>query len=137
MKKTISFELSKRLNELWLLDNIETKYVINIETKELLTNDYVNFPSIYDTKTLTLQEAIEFLPYRIKNNQNFYLLHFRKTEVFWVNQFNIDYYKWDNYNIWLFYWEINWETLLESVEKMITYLLDNNLINGNERKDSN
>lgn len=63
--KTISLKLSKRLNELWLLDDVETEYLYVYEYLEKNKWEIVkscDFCSLNPTiKTLTLEEAIEKL----------------------------------------------------------------------------
>ena len=115
--KTINFELSKRLNDLWLLDNIETEYCYNIDW-DLLSWFYAKKEYnqiVY--KTLTLEEAIDFLP-------TYILKHKRAKKYFQI------YRNKDWYNIWyeFIHWEFSKKTLLEAIEKMIEYLLDNNLL---------
>lgn len=122
--KTINFELSKRLNDLWLLDNIETQCIYfrhkYFKKWEYILEDFI-WNIIYDKKncedkikTLTLEEAIEFL----------WDKYFMQISWWWFNK-NI-------YNICIIIktnniqWE--WETLLEAIEKIIEYLLDNNLL---------
>lgn len=69
MTKTINFELSKRLNEAWLLDeDIQASYYYqllpnkknNWWLKEKLVKNWNWKWRIY--KTLTIEEAINFLP---------------------------------------------------------------------------
>ncbi len=64
-------------------------------------------------KTLTLEEAIEFVPYQLQYNQD--------TWTFTLEKRNWRYEAW--------YSELlDWKTPLEAIEKMLTYLLDNNLL---------
>lgn len=131
MINTINFELSKRLNELKFLDNIETENIYNqYKSHDGTIYTYLNEPKDmyewcepdYTSKTLTLEEAIEFLKkyiwpkititfdrtsyYRIE-----YLQPFLKKTLY-------------HYKSYDFYWD----TLLEAIEKMIEYLLNNNLL---------
>lgn len=65
--KTINFELSKRLSDLWLLDNIETEYFYtkrdiwfwNIDY-DIIEWRYFNIED-WDIKTLTLEELPKFI----------------------------------------------------------------------------
>ena len=141
--KTINFELSKRLTEWGYLDNIETEYYINYNNS-IFTKEYINenlmcrrieiLSSIKWSyinedvfKTLTLEEALDFLP-NIKD----YDLELRKREVAYraldkeiiINEWwrNIQYYNLKTLKY------CNWKTLLEAIEKMIEYLLNNNLL---------
>lgn len=158
MSKTINFELSKRLNDLWLLDDIETEYWYN---KHWYLNEYIwktcdippenSYDSEWHTycdcckrdlerclnysrdkydkiskwlpyKTLTLEEVIEFLPQSIKN----YTLEIYKC-INW--NFNIVYVNNQTKEdiivdrLCMFHWPLIW-----AIEKMIEYLLDNNLL---------
>lgn len=156
----IKFELAKKLNELWLLDNIDTEFVYNdywtiyfaddikfVDTRKECNkihncepyyifhnaNSYAiqnqkNEWFIY--KTLTTEEALEFLPDNI-------------VWVYWalfnlVIDKNRDWYLIDykNYKHW--YWHIKWGKyfknnntrlpLIEAIEQIIENLIDNNLI---------
>lgn len=118
MTKTISFELSKRLDELWLLRDIETEYVIDIctnivwELKYAIDEEDIFWISWY-IKTLTTDEAIEFI---LNNIWDYWSIQLWKNDV---SFFPIDWEK-----IQFYHSRINTQIL----EKMITYLLDNNLI---------
>ena len=108
--KTINFELSKRLNDLWLLDDIETEYFYRTWDNVLYNWNPWDWPNWI--KTLTLEEAIEFLPdwYMVlKNNWKFIIEN--------LNDYINPLYKWKHFN-----------TLLEAIEDRIEYLLDNNLL---------
>ena len=122
--KTINFELSKILTKLWLLDNIETEYFYSAnwlyQNWRWWNRDGVEYwwikYKLYDNekiKTLTLEEAIEFLKQYTKE-QNF------KIETN------------DYMNLWSIYWQITpifrEKTLLEAIEKLLEFLLDNNLL---------
>jgi len=121
--KTINFELSKRLTEWWYLDNIETEYCYSSYKWE---NDFIllewyKYNTInedwdeYDMiKTLTISEALDFLPNNIYWCKN---LQMGKQEA--------RYTYWDE-DDWAIYFY--GETLLEAIEKLITHLLDNNLL---------
>jgi len=127
--KTLSLELSKRLNEWWYLDNIETEYfywervncicywcedgesVISLhKTENIVMNNL-------DIKTLTLEEVIEFLPKEIVLKWEWYLCMWKN----WVEYCTFEPSEFINRE--------EWETLLIAIEKMLTYLLDNNLLN--------
>jgi hypothetical protein len=115
--KTISFELSKRLNESWLLDDIDTDFLYqllpnnkkNWWLKHKLVKNWNWEWRVY--KTLTLAEAIEFLP------------------SFNLEKIN---YKDEEWNIQLtsFNLKINWyetwekKELVFAIEKLLEYLLD-------------
>ena len=117
---TLTLETSKRLAP--YLTDVDTEYVIDFEwvvweLKYAISEDDMFWYNWYD-KTLTLEEAIEFLPVRIKND----IIHINKIE----NSYSIEYW-----NLWFkLKWSYhNWKTLLEAIEKMINYLLDNKLLN--------
>jgi len=137
MTKTINLELSKRLAP--YLEGVETEFAyIWTMSRDLVKDEYIEkpvakwqirasyFSPLPDIKTLTLEEAIDFLPYR----QN------QKWRVDRVHTLSI-FKKQDDYFV-AYYWEINWfleeikiqngKTLLEAIESMITHLLDNNLL---------
>ena len=128
MSKVLKFELSKRLNDLGLLDDIETEYIFTkrdiwfwnidydiIEWKYFKVNDW-------DIKTLTLEEAIEFLPSNFSLNNYWYHLQMGKKYIWYFK--NVTYCL-DSKNPIK---EFSWDALLEAIEKMIEYLLDNNLL---------
>ena len=111
--KTISLELSKKLAP--YLDGVKTEYnwCFDDSWEYFITNSN----KIEWIKTLTLEEAIEFLPWYL------YLPSLFKDKLFLLIT------KWDGY--YIEYWDYifkEWKTLLEAVEKMIEYLLDNNLL---------
>jgi len=129
--KTINFELSKRLNDLWLLDNIETEFkyykmwdtYISLHESEFYKSDWDNI------KTLTLEKAIEFLPWKI--NMPKYHRWYLWDDVLCIlaiepKDDHIE-VKYNHWNMWTYIWQ-SWKTPLEAIEKMIEYLLDNNLI---------
>lgn len=126
--KTISFELAKRLNEKWLLDNIETEYIFYWWNPDELntTISWYKKQNIYekclwDIKTLTFDEAIEFLPKKISFEDYdlfLFLDFFEKKLFYWL------YSDLDEYNISFKYKE----SLLEAIEEMLKFLLDNNLL---------
>lgn len=121
MKKCINFELSKKLNELWLLDNIDTEYwywhswaIFTMYQLETSTRERAKDVWI---KTLTLEEAIEFLP-----------KHINLWE--WLAPLNYNFYYKTIQYIWprYIYFTNSWKTLLEAIENLILDLLENNLL---------
>ncbi len=134
--KTINFELSKRLNKLWLLDNIETEYwihkmydweiVINKEEWHKYISDrdihiQWDWNNYHNYKTLTLEEAIEVLPWYIECKEwklkwNLFDLHFWKY-----------YIEYSDSILWVMFY-FSWKTLLEVIEKMIEFLLEKKLL---------
>ena len=151
MEKVINFELAKKLDEAWVMKDIETEYCYFKWTyiawdnkeyvcdklqiikyfnwiKEKISNqyeiDYDDF-NILIIKAPTLSEAIDILPKRIDDEHNAYYL----TIVKWENLFYICYNNESEENIIT---TINnnfiyWKTLLEAVEKMLEWLIENNL----------
>jgi hypothetical protein len=117
MKNTISLELSKKLNEEWLLDDIETEYrydvdITNWEMIRLSKNNSV-INSMYEEwfKTLTLEEAIEFI---WKNMCQMKLLYPNAWKWIMDLQFAED--------------NIKWNSLIEVFEQFIEYLLTEKLL---------
>lgn len=137
MTKTISLELSKKLAP--YLKNIEIEYLFNIyidwDWNEKAINLYSNNmldiykdPMYYkNIKTLTLEEAIEFLPLKIETDLwpawIKYFSEIRNTDEWRIYKCVLSEWGWNN--------EIDhrtWKTPLEAIEKMLTYILDNNLL---------
>ena len=146
--KTINFELSQRLSELWLLDDIETQYCyfewkyIAWDNKEYISDklqltpyfnwikkyisneyklDYDDY-NIIIVKTLTLEERLEFLPQYI----NEYMLEIYKCWSWSWNVCYINNYPNDNIitdRLCMYNW-----TIISAVEQLLKYLLDNKLI---------
>ena len=114
MIKTINFELSKRLTEWGYLDNIETEYEMNDYWKIVIWES--------DYKTLTLEEAIEVLPNNFSLDNYWYHLQMGKKYIWYFK--NVTYCLNSKNPIQ----EFTWNTLLEAIEKMLEYLLDNNLL---------
>ena len=111
--ETINFELSKKLNDLWFLDNIDTKYHLTVSWLWFRVKQWK--PEYKeDIKTLTLEEVIEFLPPYTKLWKDSHWEYFI-----------------DNKNIPLSYMNnLFWKTPLEAIESMLEYLLENNLLNN-------
>lgn len=127
MEETINFKLAKRLNDEGLLEGVETKYYYDdkfLIKKEMV--DLKNYKQLWLIKTLTLSEAIEFLPAHIKQ----YKLRWTKWDEanpywprIWYSVYYVCEYNWkilDSY--------FTWKTLLEAISNMIEYLLNNNLL---------
>jgi len=134
--ETINLELSKRLAP--YLENEETEYcyikktilkkdffkVVKVDYKDDEESNYVGI-DYWICKTLTLEEAIEFLPKTFgvrfdKDNPRTCL------KIYFIWSWNIS-YSCTEY-IWKCTIELHWKTLLEAIEKMLEYLLDNNLL---------
>ena len=121
MKKTISFELSKRLDELWLLRDIETEYEYLLILKH--ENSPIE-PSLYETTkkqyVCTTADVKYFKGWfkTLTTDESNKIIKFNTLPEYVRNHIITLYIQWFN----------NWKTLLEAKEKMITYLLDNNLI---------
>jgi len=148
MQKTISLELSKRLQK--YLEWVETEYMyfewtyIAWDNKEYIEDKmtlilFNNLPWIIEQysekfddntitiyKALTLEEAIEFLPKSIKKE--------RYVNAPWTYNYNINIYYNNMYRICYSCYEkredfeSKWKTLLQAIEKMLEYLLDNDLL---------
>lgn len=123
--KTISFELSKKLNEAWVLDNIETEYFYYLNPNgdfAIAETKTDNFRE-WDIKTLTLEEAIEFFLSKWPSNLNLLFTSFSNNlTIIIICDFNSDKKEMKTIH------DIIW-TKVEAIEKMIKYLLDNNLLN--------
>lgn len=134
MTKVIQdIELLKRLQP--LLEEVKTEYVYlyypsekwskkriyNYACKMLIKHHWCYI----DYKTLTLEEAIEFLPICINNN---YFTSWRTEKWHWCS-----YLEKDDDELYILDRGLNTniyhkETLLQAIEKMLTYLIDNKLI---------
>lgn len=113
--KTINFKLSKILNDLWLLDNIETEWKIQLlPTKEW--NKWNKWRKVKNWnwkwkiyKTLTLEETIKFISNNVNNKWRIYCNLELQKEL------------WDTFSV-LEIFDI------KKAEVMLEYLLDNNLL---------
>jgi len=123
MTKTLSLEVSKRLRV--HLESVECEYVwcyIVDEWQYVIVTDFIL--NELDIKTLNLEEAIKFLPYIHKGYNDTFFLRIERSYI--------DSKKWmvsysscepcDDIK------SVEWNTLLEAVEAMIVYLLDNDLL---------
>ena len=124
MTKVIeNIELLKKLNEWGYLEFYVENYIDPI-TKEVYSietiNEWCHGITDWFYKTLTLEEAIELLP-SVKYDGWFeYSLTITKSEdYYWIN--------YDKFEVGL-YETIYEKTLLEAIEKMLEYLLDNELL---------
>ena len=134
--KTISLELSKKLAP--YLEWVETEYGYrtknhldmewNITWKyrtDIVKNWYqfqaLDIKNNMYTKTLTLEEAIEFLPNYIQTKYDW--------QCWWeINHCNTNFYeiRYTNWGDW--YNLTMWNTLLEAIEKILEYLLTEKLL---------
>ena len=111
--KTINFKLSKRLNELWLLDNMETEYCYNID-KDILPWFYAKEEySQIVYKTLTLGEIFKYLPKFVDLRSITFKLEY-DVEWYWWLTLDDDY-------------KTN-KDMLVLMEYFLEFLLDNNLL---------
>jgi len=137
MTKTISLELSKRL--IPFLKGVETEYAYVDRSEEYFIEasdedkKHKIFKNIFvlekvdweywEFKTLTLEEAIEFL------TDNMWKTSIETLKVWQYTddkhyRVSCNKYEWIIYN-----WD--WKTLLQAIEKMLECLLDNNLLPKN------
>ena len=136
MNKVIeNIELLKKLQpylENMIPEHSYYKWDLNrLVTKEFEPDKYI--------KTLTLEEAIEFLPNRIDWENHAFYLEITKAET----EYHIAYCAdmkdyiwedcvWDEFKMFECTYmndkHLFWETLLEAIEKMLEYLLDNELL---------
>ena len=110
--KIINFEISKKLNDLWLLENIETEYHYNafyiwddtFEDKDYEWKVWINkFNKYKDSiKTLTLEEAKTFVYHKCEEEVYNYINQYSREEIFYFG--------------------------IEDIENMLEYLLENNLL---------
>lgn len=136
--KTLSLELSKRLAP--FLEGVETEYIYYdweiYDEYELssMWDNIIDFNiEILTIKTLTLEEAIEFLISKsivfthiclpLTNDNN----HAIREINFMVNWELWEQLVWGDKEDWYFTVEVYWKTLLEAIEAMILYLLNANL----------
>lgn len=126
--KTITLELSKRLAP--YLEDVDTEYWLEIYTSDWedineAPEDFWNLYPIWNTradtsvsykqiKTLTLEEAIEFVRNKLKNTK--YNLEIRLASDGYLIELSYP------FRIFI------WEKLIEATEKMLEYLLDNELL---------
>lgn len=119
--KTINPELSKRLAP--YLEDAETEYFFywNTDKEALPIEWYETQESVKKyIKTLTLEEAIDFLPQSIdKWKDGEYYLNISKWD--WVHSVDYHYYEREDQEILIY---CDWKTLLEAISKMLEYLLD-------------
>lgn len=120
--KTINLELSKKLQE--HLKDIETEYYYEawLRGKYFLEEWISSFDKDnWDIKTLTLEEAIEFLPETIilNDHEEVELSLYKR----WVSY---DYFWFEEYGSLKFFEDE--ASLLQAIEKMLEWLLNNNYL---------
>jgi len=119
--RTINLELSKKLAP--YLKEVDTEYIwVDIQwcIDIIKTNNWLD-EFDYICKTFTLEEAIEFLPKTVKDWYIYWLqINWKSNLEYWI--------RYNNYAIRKFIYSQRWKTLLEAIEKMLEYLLDNNLL---------
>jgi len=111
--KTISFKLSKKL--IPYLENIDTEYYYeDWFVIEKWCVDLKNYKSLWIIKTLTFEEAINFILFHLTNEDSLQL--------------------WNNYICFFIKWKLILDlsklTLSQAIEKLLEYLLDNKLLNN-------
>lgn len=104
MKVIENIELLKKLAP--YLEDMETEYVVHKMSWEIILYDSCWVCDESYLKLLTLEEAIELLPY---NNCITKIWYWYRVEDMSAH-------------------EELWKTLLEAIEKMLEYLLDNDLL---------
>lgn len=132
--KTINFELSKRLYDNWLLSfnwlDYSRYFRIDSEWNSLAickhNDDYNEYLETYkEYPSLTLEEAIEFLPIQINN---YYFVFWKNDNWYWCNYLEKDEDELYILGNALLKNICNEKTPLEAIEKMLEYLLEENLI---------
>lgn len=113
MKTIINLELSKKLAP--YLEGIDTEYVLSIYNELYKSNLSFKIEDWY-IKTLTLEEAIEFL----QKKEIRFTIEFGGEWYFLIELFGTKFH----YNSYT-QWQIS---LLEAIEKMLEYLLVNDLL---------
>jgi len=113
-----NIELLKKLQP--YIKDMETEYITNwiLVEENNFTDEWIEENWYY--KTLTLEEVINFLPSNIKIKWDKFNLRIDKYLKYSVSYFN-EYLKYYN-NI------EEWKTLLEAIEKMLEYLINNNFL---------
>jgi len=109
--KTINFDISKRLVP--YLENVKTKYYL--EDWFLINEwwvDLKNYKNLWLIKTLTTEEAIEFILFSLADEDSLQL---------WNNYICV----FINHKLVL---NLSNLSLLQAIEKILKYLLDNNLL---------
>lgn len=121
MEQCINFELSKKLYEKWFIGFKQCEYSrffrVDDEWNSLAVckNSYNEFLEEYkEYPTMTLEGTIEFLRKYFKNS---------------IYDFSINLLTdWYSLEMKTPFRIFSWKTLLEAIEKMLKYLLDNNLL---------
>lgn len=117
MNKTINFELSKRLTDLWLLWEINNNYLYyqNNETwnYEIVDRYEIIWDRAYICNTLTIEEAIEFF----NKNKIDIIFTYKNQVCYGSDLLNIN-------------WFVNYSNSnkIKAIEEIIEELLDNNLL---------
>lgn len=142
MTKTISFDLSKRLDELWLLRDVETEYYITDYWEIYYANeiDIINTNDINSVMYWEWKSYWKFSdkihPPCLTANKHYDLIFKTMTtdEAFEFIWKQICHFEMPYPNAWILnWWTVHWDkieanNLCEYFEKCITYLLDKNLI---------
>ena len=137
MKNYLSYELCKKLAELNIWQDIETESIYADDTWFDM-NIYKNEPKFWvkdnnliwwPIKAFNLEEALEILPNNInKNNEDYELVFWRHELWYWWNYFLEDEDELYILNQSIFRWNYRKKTLIEAIEKILEYLIDNKLI---------
>ena len=119
--KHLTLETSKRLQEAWILEWVETDYRYWEHYSwwwsliEWCDWDCDTYWIVWDIPAPNLEEAIELLPKKIWDKVLTINPASRWDRVYYEKNYEIQH-------------EIIWKTLIKTIEKMLIYLLDNNLI---------
>lgn len=104
-----------------------TTRIVKSDTKNIETYDWWDMcqsgTDFY--KTLTLEEAIEFLPKKINN---YYFVSWKNEDWYWCNYLEKDEDELFILDNSLLVHIFGKKTLLEAIEKMLEYLLNNKLL---------
>lgn len=118
MQKFISYELCKTLAEKWIGQEIETEWTYLKQNWNPYFVENYKGEAKEEIKAFNLEEALEILPKKIDWN---------RLTIEWVNQWQVWYTDKNNEECYSFDCS-EWTTPIEAVEKMIVYLLENNLL---------
>lgn len=120
MTKVISLEASKQLEE-YMPE--EVTYYYDIHMEDITENpNHKDLDEWYYYKTLTLEEAIDMFPSWFQYKWDKCYIWIARLDLWYITQIRDSTNKWN--------WKtITWKTLLEAVEKMLLFLLENNLLN--------
>ena len=140
--KTLKLSTAKRLQEHLKDVEVEYYYATAVWKSAVLTESPPTWRRMVNRKlvktcfykTLTLEEALDFLPDNIKISSEIYTLRLEKKGIYYLCQKNKEYMDNNWVKCTVGYFKhltkelMQWKTLLIAIDRMINHLLDNNLI---------